>query len=194
MTTDIIMKEGNAVTVVASRIVEPGNELRHDRWARRMMSAATKAPGNTGVTMLVPEPGKPGLYHIVFHFADQKSVDAWEVSEERRKLTEEADVFSKSFRQASTGLETWFEVPDCPHLAAPPHWKMFLITALAVFVVSCAYIPLLRWLFNDFTLVIPNVTIFIVENLIASMMIVGSLTWIIMPFLSQKVLNNWLYK
>jgi uncharacterized protein len=194
MTTDMIMKEGNAVTVVVSRTVKPGNERKYDRWARRMVAAATEAKGNTGVTMLVPEPGKPGLYHIVFRFADKESVNAWEISDIRRKLTEEADAFSTYHRQSSTGLETWFSIPNCPHLAAPPHWKMFLITTLAVFIVSCCGVPLMKWLFNGFELVISNFYIFFLENLATSIFVVGTLTWVFMPFLSQKIFNKWLYR
>lgn len=134
MKTDRIIDDGSDdVTVVVSRTVDPGNERKYDRWVRRLVAAATEADGNTGVTMLIPEPGKPGLYHVVFRFTDQAAVDKWENSEMRRKLTDEADTFSDSYRQVSTGLETWFNIPDCPHLAAPPHWKMFLITTMAGF-------------------------------------------------------------
>jgi uncharacterized protein len=194
MTTDTIMHEGTDVTVVVSRTVKPGNEIRYDRWVRRLVAAATEAPGNTGVTMLIPEPGKVGLYHVVFHFKDQASVDAWEKSERRQKLTGEADQFSQAYRQASTGLETWFTIPDCPHLAAPPHWKMFLITTLAVFIVSLGIIPFVTWLFDGFTLHIENVGEFFLESLVNSIFIVGILTWAVMPFFSRKIFQKWLYR
>ncbi len=187
MTTDSIIPDGKSVTVVVSRTVKPGNERKYDRWVRRLVATATDFPGNTGVTMLVPEPGKPGLYHVVFRFADQASVDRWESSEERRKLTEEADNFSESYRQSSTGLETWFSIPECPHLAAPPHWKMFLVTTLGVFLVSCGVIPLFGLIFGH------NVNFFL-ENLIVSAVIVGLLTWAVMPFLSRVVFQKWLYR
>lgn len=195
-TTDTIIPggAGHDVTVVVSRQVKPGNEIKYDRWARRIVAAATEAKGNTGVTMLMPEPGKQGLYHVVFRFKDQAAVDAWENSEVRTRLTEEANTFSEHYRQSSTGLETWFSIPDCPHLATPPHWKMFVMTTLAVFIVSCGVVPLMRWLFNDFTLVIPNLWIFFLDSLLTSIVIVAILTWIFMPFLSQKIFSKWLYK
>lgn len=194
MTTDRIMNEGTGVTVVVSRTVQSGKERMYDRWVRRLVAAATESPGNTGVTMLVPEPGKVGLYHVVFHFADQASVDAWENSEVRQKLTTEADSFSESYRQSSTGLETWFNIPECPHLAAPPHWKMFLITTLAVFIVSCGIVPLVTWLFNGFSLEIENVGKFFAESLVNSAFIVGILTWAVMPFFSRVIFQKWLYR
>ena len=187
MTTDSIMTDGKSVTVVVSRTVKPGNERKYDRWVRRIVAAATEAEGNTGVTMLVPEPGKPGLYHVVFRFIDQASVDRWENSEIRRKLTEEADAFSQSYRQSSTGLETWFSIPECPHLAAPPHWKMFLVTTLGVFGAGCGIIPLVQLIFN-------HSLNFFLDNLIVSALIVAALTWAVMPILSRFVFQKWLYK
>ena len=193
-TKDTIIQGPTDVTVVVSRIVKPGNERKFDRWARRMVTAATEFKGNTGVTMLMPEPGKRGLYHLVFRFKDQAAVDAWENSEIRRALTEEADSFSERFRQASTGMETWFTVPELPYMAAPPQWKMFLVTTLAVFIVSCCVIPLVKWLLNGFTLDIPNLGLFFLDNIITSTIIVAILTWVMMPFLSNKVFSKWLYK
>lgn len=71
---------------------------------------------------------------------------------------------------------------------------MFLMTTLAVFIVSCGVVPLMKWLFNDFTLVMPNIWIFLLDSLVTSILIVGILTWIFMPFLSQKIFSKWLYK
>ena len=185
MERDRTVTKGKAVTVVVSRRVNPGHERDYDEWVRRLVAAATQSPGNIGATMLIPEPGTSGLYHVVLRFADQKSVLQWETSYIRQKLSHEADDFSERIRQQATGLETWFSIPQCPELAPPPRWKMAVVTFLAVYVISVAIIRLLQLAFN---------LNFYIENLLVAALLVVVLTWLVMPFLSQRVLRKWLYR
>ena len=53
----VVRGKGKSVTVVVSRRVFPGKEKDYDEWVRRMIDAATEAPGSTNVTMLAPEKG-----------------------------------------------------------------------------------------------------------------------------------------
>ena len=80
MENDRIITSGKDVTVVVSRTVFPGKEKDYDEWLRRLVAAAKEAPGNKGVTMLIPEAGTSGLYHVVLRFANQESVHDWEDS------------------------------------------------------------------------------------------------------------------
>ncbi len=187
MHNDTIIKTGNDVTVVVSRTVYPGHEEEYDEWVKRLVKAGGEAPGNTGVTTLIPERGNQGLYHVLFRFKDQESVAAWENSEARRNLTEEADAFSRSYRQAQTGLETWFNIPECPQLETPPHWKMAVVTFIAVYIVSIGVIPLM-WVIDHHKL---N---FFVENIVVSAGIVAALTWVVMPFFSRVLFRKWLFR
>jgi uncharacterized protein len=183
---DVIIPTGKDVTISISRTVFPGRVNEYEEWIRKMVTAASKAPGNLGVTTLIPQKGKTGLYHVLFRFKDQASVDAWENSEIRKTLTKEADSFSHFHRQAATGMETWFTVPECPQVDVPPHWKQFLVTALGVFIASTMIIKvvgLFNWGLN-----------FYLENLIISACVVASLTWAIMPLFSRVVFRKWLYK
>jgi antibiotic biosynthesis monooxygenase (ABM) superfamily enzyme len=182
---DTVVSGQKEVTIVVSRNVFPGREKDYDEWVRRLIAEATKAPGNLGVTMLIPEPGKAGLHHIVFRFADEKSMHTWETSYIRQKLSHEADEFSRRSRQEATGLETWFAVPECPELEAPPRWKMAIVTFLAVYVLSIIIVPLLGWLFS---------INFYVESILVAGLLVGILTWAVMPFLSRYVFRKWLYR
>ena len=186
MDNDTIVQTGNDVTVVVSRNVYPGNEEIYDDWVKRIVKAASEARGSTGVTTLIPQKGKTGLYHVLFRFKDQAAVEEWENSAIRRQLTEEADEFSKSHRQASSGLETWFSVPECPELETPPHWKMAVVTSLAVFIVSTIIIKLFIWASWGLN--------FYVENVIISILVVVALTWAVMPFFSRVLFRKWLYR
>ena len=182
----IIPGDGKSVTVVVSRVVKPGHDKEYDDWVKKLSEAARQSPGNTGVTVLIPPPGKTGLHHVVMRFADEKSMHIWETSYIRQKLSNEADAFSRRSRQEATGLETWFSIPDCPELETPPHWKMATVTFLAVLVLSIAILKLLQWLFPGMN--------FYVESLLVALLLVSILTWVVMPFLSQHVFRKWLYK
>jgi antibiotic biosynthesis monooxygenase (ABM) superfamily enzyme len=186
-TTDrIVHGQGKEVTVVVSRRVFPGHEKDYDDWVRRLVAASEESPGTRGVTMLVPEPGKTGLHHVVMRFADERSMHIWETSYTRQKLSHEADAFSRRVRQEATGLETWFSIPECPELEAPKPWKMAIVTFLAVFVLSVAILKLLQWLFKDMN--------FYLESFLVAAILVVLLTWAVMPFLSRMVFRKWLYR
>ena len=186
MAEDRIVPTGKDITVVVSRSVFPGHEQEYDDWVRRLVAAAKEAPGNKGVTMLIPEPGKTGLYHVVLRFADEKSVHLWETSYVRQKLSHEADEFSRRIRQEATGLETWFSLPDCPQLETPPRWKMFTVTSIAVYVLASIIVPLLDIILEDVN--------FYLVNILTSVLLVGILTYAVMPWLSRYVFRKWLYK
>jgi antibiotic biosynthesis monooxygenase (ABM) superfamily enzyme len=184
-TNDTIVTDKKSVTVVVSRTVFPGHENDYDQWVRKLAEAARQASGNIGVTVLIPEPGKSGLHHIVFRFTDEKSMHVWETSYVRQKLSHEADAFSRSSRQEATGLETWFSIPECPELETPPRWKMSIVTFLAVYVLSIIIVRLLGWLFN---------LNFYVESILVAALLVCILSYAVMPFLSRHVFRKWLYR
>jgi antibiotic biosynthesis monooxygenase (ABM) superfamily enzyme len=186
MEEDMMVPSGKDITIVVSRIVFPGREKEYDEWVRKLVAAVGEAAGNMGVTTLIPQRGKTGLYHVVIRFKDQASVDTWEKSELRQRLSSEADQFSRSHRQAATGLETWFTLPDCPQVDTPPHWKQAIVTTIGVYLVSTIIIKVLG-LFNlgwNFYL----------ENILTSALVVASLTWLIMPLLTRVVFRKWLYR
>jgi antibiotic biosynthesis monooxygenase (ABM) superfamily enzyme len=184
--TDRIVRGEKSVTVVVSRRVYPGKEKEYDDWVRRLVAASEESPGSLGVTLLVPEPGKTGLHHVVMRFADEKSMHIWETSYTRQKLSHEADAFSRRVRQEATGLETWFSIPECPELETPPPWKMAIVTLLGVYILSMGIVLLLQW-------ALPGLN-FYVENLLIAVVLVGLLTWAVMPFFSRVVFRKWLYK
>jgi antibiotic biosynthesis monooxygenase (ABM) superfamily enzyme len=179
-------KDGKGVTVVVSRNVFPGHEREYDEWVRKLLAAAKQSPGNKGVTMLIPQPGKSGLYHVVMRFADEKSVHQWETSYIRQKLSHEADEFSRRVRQEASGLETWFSIPECPELETPPRWKMAIVTFIAVYVLASIIIPVLDIFLKEVN--------FYLTNILVSVLLVGILTWVVMPWFSRYVFRKWLYK
>jgi uncharacterized protein len=183
---DVVIPSGKDVTIVISRTVFPGYEKEYAEWVRELVAAATEAPGNMGITALIPQKGLGGLHHVVMRFKDQDSVDAWERSPIRQRLTYEADRFSRAHRQSATGLETWFSIPECPQLDTPPHWKQAIVTTIGVYVVSTVIVTVLGWFNLGWS--------FFVENILASILVVAALTWAVMPFLTRVVFRRWLYR
>jgi uncharacterized protein len=186
MENDLVSQTGKDITIVVSRTLFPGREKEYGDWVRKLVTAAAEAPGNVGVTTLIPQRGKGGLHHVVIRFKDQSSAEAWEISPIRIKLTAEADQFSRSHREAATGLETWFEIPECPQLDTPPHWKQAFVTFIGVYVVSVVVIKLLGLLNLGWN--------FFIENILVSALVVAALTWAVMPFLTRVIFRKWLYK
>ena len=182
----IVSGDKKTVTVVVSRRVPPGREKDYDDWARRLVAAAAEAPGNTGVTTLIPSPGKTGLHHVVLRFADRESVHRWEDSYVRQKLTHEADAFSVRYRQEATGLETWFSIPDVPGLETPPRWKMAIVTFIAVYVLSVVIVRGLDILFTGAN--------FYLMNILVSALLVVVMTYAVMPWFSRVVFRRWLWR
>jgi antibiotic biosynthesis monooxygenase (ABM) superfamily enzyme len=183
---EILRRNGKAATVVVSRSVFPGFEKEYDSWVKQISDAARESPGNTGVTVLLPEQKTGGLHHVIFHFADEKSMHIWETSYVRQKLSHEADAFSKRNRQVQTGLETWFSIPECPELETPPHWKMAIVTWIGVFLGSCGILYLIDLFWTKHN--------FFVFNAVVGALLVSLLTWVVMPILSRYVFRKWLYK
>ena len=183
---DLIVPGKKAVTVVVSRTVQPGHEREYDDWVRRLVAAATEAPGNTGATMLIPSPGKSGLYHVVLHFSDEASVYAWEQSDLRRELSQEADAFSKKNRQQVTGMETWFSLPECPEMAPPPQWKMAIVTFIAAYVLTLIIVPVEEYFFESAP--------FPLLNILTCVLLVGIMTYAVMPWFSRHVFRRWLHR
>ena len=85
--------------------------------------------------------------------------------------------------QVKCGLETWFTVPGVPApLAAPPRWKMALVTWLAVLPQAFALAYL-----------IPRTLAFLASIALSTAIPVALLTWVVMPWLSRR-LYGWLYE
>ncbi|MFH1647497.1 MAG: hypothetical protein ABID71_07440 [Chloroflexota bacterium] len=186
MNNDVIVPAGKSITVVISRILSPGHEREYDEWVRRLVAAATQARGNRGATMLIPEPGKRGLYHVVLRFADRESVVAWEDSEIRKELSREADAFSKSSRQEATGMETWFSIPECPELAPPPRWKMSAVAFIAAYILTVIIIPIELHFLESWP--------FPVLNILTNVLLASLMTYAMMPLLSRFIFRRWLYR
>jgi uncharacterized protein len=129
------------VTVLYSRRVKPGREADFEAWAHGIIAASRQFPGHLSASVLDDPSGRE--YHVLFSFADRKSLRAWLDSDERRRWLARVDGLIEADQglQQLTGLETWFKLPgsNVPTMKPPPRWKMWLVSMAAVYPLVLAF-------------------------------------------------------
>ena len=176
----------NEVTTVICRKIKPGHEKDYNDWVRRYLILERKAPGYLGTTIIIPGGSKSPLRYIIRRFADKAAMEIWDNSEESLKLLKEANDYSIRHYDTSTGLETWFTLPDLKTLSQspPPRWKMAIVIFFAAYAIS----SLSRYILNPFIAQWP-----ILGNaVIYTSILVVSLTYFALP-IGNRLLRHWLY-
>ena len=108
-------------------------ECQPARWCQSMeRERRTQNPPSGSVTEVITRDIVPGREHE-FEFANEEALVAWEASEERDRLVQEARKFSTPDVQRATGLETWFVLPGQRAIVPPPRWKMLLVTLIGAY-------------------------------------------------------------
>src|SRR4051794_1265791 len=139
----------NEVTTVICRKIKPGHEKDYNDWVQRYLTFERKAPGYLGTTIIIPGGSKSPLRYIIRRFADKSAMERWDNSEQSLKLIEEANNYSTRQYETSTGLETWFTLPDLKTLSQSPpaRWKMAIVIFFAAYAISA----ISRYILNPFT-------------------------------------------
>ena len=123
------------VTVTVARVVRPDRREAFEQWADDALSKAAASPGNLGATLLRPGPGS-SEYHLVYRFADDESLAAWERSPERRRALAELESMVDEERYARvSGLESFFTRPARPG----PRWRLTVLTIAVVFAITSLF-------------------------------------------------------
>jgi antibiotic biosynthesis monooxygenase (ABM) superfamily enzyme len=129
-------------------------------------------------------PLRPHVGFFVLHFANEEALGAWEASEERDRLVQEARKFSTPDVQRATGLETWFVLPSERAIVPPPRWKMLLVTLIGAY-------PLVV-LLSAFVLPSLEGWPLLVRAAVLPVVLLSLMTYLIMPQL-KRLLSGWLY-
>jgi hypothetical protein len=171
--------------VLYSRRVKPGREADFEAWARGILAAARQFPGHLGASVL-DAPGSRER-HILFSFADRRSLRAWLDSDERRRWLARVEELLEADRglQQLTGLETWFKLPgaNVPTMKLPPRWKMWLVSIVAVYPLVLAVQ----------VLVVPRMAglPFPLRALLFPLVLLTLMTFVVMPVVT-RLLRHWL--
>jgi uncharacterized protein len=171
------------VTVTIARQVAPGREEDFARWNDELTEEASAFPGFLGAGMLRPSRvGEP--WHVIFRFDSDAHLHAWETSPEREALMQDGeDLVHATQTHRVSGLETWFSLPG-KTAPAPPKWKMFLVSAAAIYLLNVLLSVAVGWLVA--TWLLP------VRLLVISLPVTALMTWLVMPR-AARLLQNWLY-
>jgi antibiotic biosynthesis monooxygenase (ABM) superfamily enzyme len=182
----VIVDLPTEVTTVICRKIKPGHEKDYNYWIRRYLELERKAPGYLGTTIIIAGGSKSPFRYIIRRFTDKAAMEAWDNSEESLKLIEEANNYSIRHYETSTGLETWFTLPELKTLtqSPPPRWKMAIVIFFAAYAISSVSRYILGPLIGQWPLY-TNAVIF-------TGILVVSLTYFALP-IANRVLRRWLY-
>lgn len=171
------------VTVTVARRVAAGREQEFEHWYDGVIGAASGYAGFLGSGILRPHAAGQD-WHVVYRFADPASLQVWESSPERAEWLRKADDLVRETAVARvSGLETWFALPGRT-APAPPRWKMFVVTLLAI-------VPLVLAM-N--LLVLPHLRTWplLLRTLVFSGTLTSLMTWVVMPRVT-RMFRRFLY-
>lgn len=142
------------ITVSIRREVDPDQVTAATAWVQTGVNLANRYPGFLG-SGWVRDGEDSHIWHMLYRFADEKSLTAWEQSGEREwwKSTGEQFVRSEHVHRR-TGIEGWFDQPTTDTItlpradgstttvamvSTPPRWKQAVSIWLGFFPVNLAF-------------------------------------------------------
>jgi hypothetical protein len=171
----------DSCTVVVRRRIRPGREAEYEVWLTRLTEGVRERfPGYLGAEF--DRPATPGGdYRSIFRFDTAEHLAAFEDSEFRRQMLDEAaPLFAADAAwERMTGLEFWFDPPPGTRVPQPSPHRMALVLVAVVFVLVLALNLLLGPLMARWPLplrLLLTVTIQVVL-----------MTYVIMPRLTPRI-------
>jgi len=129
------------ITVSVTRRVAPERAKEAAAWARAGQELASGSPGYLGSGWIRPDP-ESSEWHMLYRFADEPSLTAWENSPERAWWVDSAvGLVEHSAELRRTGIEGWFDEPTSVEVIAqaaptPPRWKQMVAIFIGFFPLS----------------------------------------------------------
>ncbi|RIV21315.1 antibiotic biosynthesis monooxygenase [Fibrisoma montanum] len=187
MAAGISIDSNSAVTTIIVQRPYRQSVQAYENWLNKIVPLAQTAPGHRGVNVIRPH-GQSEEYTIVLHFESEAYLRDWLASDTRKRLLDEVRPLLNEVERIDirTGLEFWFTPPS--HKVAPAY-KQFLITLSAIFPLSFLIPQLLGPALTAF----PILAVPVVRAFVTSLLIVGLMTFVIMPRYVRLV-ARWLYK
>ncbi len=179
-----------AVTVLIARRVLPAAVAGFEAAMQGMLAAAQGFAGHLGGQVVPPDEvgdsEEPLLFHVVFAFDNEEHLAAWQSSPERAHWLQQVlpHTVGNQQLQRVTGLDYWFAAPNSTTRAAPPRWKVALVTWLGIFPTVLLLFLTVAPLLADWHLV-PRV-------LVITLLVVVIMTWVVAPRLTRW-LHPWLH-
>lgn len=176
------------LTTLVRRRIKAGAAAEFAELMREFMNVLLQQPGHLGINVIRQTPDSDE-YLIFDRFCTIEARRRFTATEEYRVWMDRLGALSETppVIQESEGLSYWFELPRAGTArpgGLPPKWKMSLVTLLGVYPLSMLYPALVLPLTNGW----PGW----LRGLLIAGLIVGSLTWLVMPFLT-KIFQQWIH-
>jgi antibiotic biosynthesis monooxygenase (ABM) superfamily enzyme len=134
---------GYPVTVSITRTTAPGHRDEMLAWIRAGSALAARFDGFLGHGWVRPGPDSHE-WHMLYRFADEESLAAWEASPQRAWWLGAAQgLVGESHVERRTGIEGWFDPPVTtdvedlrPAAPPPPRWKQATVIFLVFYPLS----------------------------------------------------------
>jgi antibiotic biosynthesis monooxygenase (ABM) superfamily enzyme len=178
------------VTVSITRQVDPSQEDQMLAWLRAGTELAERFDGFLGSGWIRPETAS-SEWHMLYRFASQGFLEAWESSAQRRWWLDSSQGFvDESSREHRTGIEGWFDEPSSvdvqdlrPIPRPPPRWKQMTAIFIVFFPMSLVVNELARIYIPDWWL--PARVLLTVSVMMPLM------TYVLLPWMT-RLLAPWL--
>ena len=168
-----------AIHVAITRKILPGKEQEFKKSLRNFLGQSFIHDGVHGAAIISSFPGADSNeIGILRTFKDEKDRDDFYNSGQFQAWESYASTLTEPavYRQL-TGLEAWFRSST-----PPPRWKMAIATLCGVFPTSLFLHYTISWILKDLPVTF--------RLLASATLMVGILTWVIMPF--TRMLRLWL--
>ncbi|KHK64631.1 antibiotic biosynthesis monooxygenase [Pseudomonas fluorescens] len=167
------------VTLMVARRV--ANGCYHDliAWLREGELLAADFPGYLGSGVLAPPP-EDDEFQIIFRFADEQTLHAWEHSASRTAwLGRGSELFAHPSEHRVRGIDGWFGAAG----KRPPRWKQAVAIWLAFFPVSLLFNFLLAPLLGELAM--------LSRVFISTLILTPLMVYLFIP-MSTRLLAGWL--
>ena len=169
------------VTLLVARRAATGRFPELLAWLHEGEQLATDFPGYLGSGVLAPPPGD-NEFQIIFRFADEQTLHAWEHSASRQTWLKRGDgLFASPREQRVQGVGGWFGTSSQPR---PPRWKQAVAIWLAFFPVSLAFNAVFGVWLNELEL-LPRI-------LLSTAILTPIMVFIFIPIMTY-LLARWLH-
>ncbi len=182
------MPQPDMVTIVIQHDIRTGAHARYEEWLKHIVPRGACAPGHRGVNVIRPSDGG-NRYTITLRFDSLEYAEQWLASAARRELIDEVRPMLEQEEKIDTvtGMEFWFTPQGQAQKRARPY-KQFLLTLSVIYPLTL----LLPWILTPLFDAAPVLQHHLLSRLIVAAIIVGLMTYVIMPRYS-KLAQKWLY-
>jgi len=173
--TESTLPREETITVVISRRVIKGQEDRFEKLSTEMTHRASRYPGYLGADLFRPASANDPEYRIIFKFADEQALSAWQSSTERAEILEQIEPLLVTPGEVETlsGIVNWFTLPGHNPVKPPPKSKMTFVSWLALY----PTVTLIFFLFGDLLAQVP----LLLRTLIVTAVVMIAMSYLLMP-------------